>query len=104
MLLYTCPVCGYGHMPYPAVRHEICPCCGTEFGFDDYCQSHRALRNAWLANGGRWFSPVHPRPKDWNPFMQVMQAGYDFDVPVPDSPQIQNTFVKVLVAGCTAIL
>jgi hypothetical protein len=103
MPFYSCPVCGYGQMPYPAARHEICPSCGTQFGYDDCVQTHRALRNAWLETGGPWFSPVHPRPEDWNPFLQVIRAGYEFDVPVP-SPRIKNTVVKALTAGAFAIL
>ncbi len=87
MPIYTCPVCGFDQMPYSPSRHEICPCCGTEFGYDDFARSHRELRNTWLAQGGLWFSPVHPQPPNWNPFLQVIMAGYDFDVSVPSESE-----------------
>ena len=35
MMHFTCPVCAYTLMPYPADEGNICPCCGTEFGYDD---------------------------------------------------------------------
>lgn len=78
-------------MPYSPEDHEICPCCGTHFGYDDFRRSHRELRNAWLASGGQWFSPVHSRPLNWDPFLQVSLAGYDSDVQKPDSPDTENT-------------
>src|SRR5690242_21702553 len=79
---YTCPVCGFPNMPYPPDRHEICPCCGTEFGYDDFARSHRELRNEWLRLAGVWFSPIVAPPGGWNPFMQVLRAGCEFDVEI----------------------
>lgn len=71
---HTCPVCGYAEMPYPPESHEICPCCGTEFGYDDFTRSYQELRDKWLAGGGAWFSPVHNPPDGWNPFVQALRA------------------------------
>ncbi|MED4649062.1 hypothetical protein P9293_17030 [Bacillus inaquosorum] len=39
---YTCPVCRFKGLTEPAYdkegthSYEICPCCGFQFGFDDY--------------------------------------------------------------------
>src|ERR1039458_2229688 len=66
----TCPVCGYT-MRYPAADYHICPCCGTEFGYDDAGRRHAELRAEWLRAGARWWSPVDPQPEGWDPYMQV---------------------------------
>ena|SRR6266496_5225385 len=100
MHYYTCPICGYAEMPYPPARHEICPCCGTEFGYDDFTRSHRDLRNNWLAQGGPWFSPVHTPPNGWNPFVQVLRAGYEFDGPIPDPIGADNTIQAAHAGVC----
>lgn len=62
--LNMCPVCGYG-MKFPASDFHICPCCGTEFGYDDAVLSHAELREEWIGAGSKWFSdythpPTHP--------------------------------------------
>lgn len=56
--MYTCPVCGYKRLDQdPKQRlYNICPCCGTEFGSDDFDRSHAELRNIWIAHGARWWS------------------------------------------------
>jgi predicted RNA-binding Zn-ribbon protein involved in translation (DUF1610 family) len=42
--MYTCPVCGFQGLSEPAYDEhyctffEICPSCGTEFGYDDAIQ------------------------------------------------------------------
>ncbi|CAI6246577.1 hypothetical protein NRS6120_05960 [Bacillus subtilis] len=39
---HTCPVCGFKGLAEPPYdhegnhSHEICPCCGFQFGFDVY--------------------------------------------------------------------
>ena len=53
---YTCPVCSYYPMADPPRDWNICPCCGTEFGNDDYDRTHAELRAAWEAKGRPWFS------------------------------------------------
>lgn len=79
-MTYTCPVCAFGGMEDPPKDYTICPCCGTEFGYDDHTRSHLELRNAWLAKGGRWFSGVTEPPSDWNPYAQLVAAGYEYGV------------------------
>jgi hypothetical protein len=57
---------------YPATDHRICPSCGTEFGYDDAGRSHEELRQIWVENGARWWSPVDPTPPGWNPREQLI--------------------------------
>lgn len=87
---YGCPVCGYGLLQSPPANHSICPCCGTEFGYDDFTKSHRQLRDEWLRSGAYWFSSstVPPVPF-WNGFRQVIEAGLPIDVQ-PPRPSIQQ--------------
>ena len=67
-----CPVCGYDHLfepPYDPewgyASDEICPCCGFQFGLDDYPDKEAAMekwRNDWFANGNPWFSKDRKPP------------------------------------------
>jgi hypothetical protein len=96
---YTCPVCGYAALewePYyggQVPSFNMCPCCGTEFGFDDEPAAsgiqvpfeddreenreefRRAafsvLRRRWIEGGMRWFYPQVPPPPGWNPTDQL---------------------------------
>ena len=72
---FFCPVCGYNEMPEPPFDHNICPCCGTEFGTDDLDQAWSELRARWIVRGCRWFSKYYPVPPDWHPLMQLWRAG-----------------------------
>jgi|SRR5205809_3691288 len=81
----TCPVCGYLQMTSPPEDFYICPCCGTEFGYDDSTRSHLQLRNAWLASGAKWFSNYTKMPFGWNGFRQVAEAGLHSDIHIPSS-------------------
>ncbi len=85
-MFYQCPVCGYGLLRVPPSNHSICPCCATEFGYDDFSRTHRKLRNEWLAAGAPWFSSSTFPPPMWNGFRQVIEAGFPFDVPAPITP------------------
>ena len=76
---HTCPVCLFPGMPYPAADYDICPCCATEFGNDDDELSHDQLRQMWIAGGARWFFGAPA--KDWNPWTQLISAGFSFTVP-----------------------
>ena len=69
--MYICPVCGFDRLTDPPLNFTICPCCGTEFEYDDAFADHAALRTAWLRNGPRWWSPVDQQPQDWDPLLQV---------------------------------
>lgn len=74
-ITYPCPVCGY-HMDDPADDYNICPCCGTEFGYEDSGRTHTELRQIWLNAGARWWSLSDKRPKGWNPYVQLADAGF----------------------------
>ena len=67
---YLCPVCGYG-MEDPPSDFNICPCCGTEFGYHDANTSTNTLRAAWLRAGAKWWSTTDPEPDGWDPYVQV---------------------------------
>nr|WP_151256805.1 hypothetical protein [Bacillus stercoris] len=72
---HPCPVCGFKGLTEPPYdheglqSHEICPCCGFQFGFDEYKMQHEdgsylepaesiiAYRKQWLADGAVMFSP-----------------------------------------------
>ena len=68
-----CPVCGFEgleELPYNQQNipsHEICPCCGFEFGFDGENDpaSFAAFRQNWVKNGAQWFMPKQ-KPEKWN--------------------------------------
>lgn len=67
-----CRVCGYG-LPIPpwgadgrSPTWEICPCCGTEFGYEDCTPtSTRSAREKWIANGKKWFDATK-KPANWS--------------------------------------
>ena len=63
---YRCPVCLFRPLPWPPSDHNICICCGTEFGFDDFDYTHDALRARWVQAGGPWFSREYPPPAGWS--------------------------------------
>ena len=69
--MYTCPVCGYDRLRFPADDYTICPSCGTKFSYSDITKTHLQLRNAWLAQGAHWRSTVIQPPPEWNPFEQL---------------------------------
>lgn len=69
---YICPVCGYNQLRYPPEDYTICPSCGTEFGYHDFSKSHEELRNLWFANGAYWHSSIISKPKNWNPYLQLL--------------------------------
>ena len=69
----TCPVCGY-RMEFPPEDYNICPCCGTEFGYDDAGTTHKNLRAKWTSLGMRWWSPNTVPPNAWNALAQLEAA------------------------------
>lgn len=69
----TCPVCGY-ELPRPMATNLICPCCGTQFGYDDYAVSHRELLVQWLRAGHPWFSRIRRPPSGWKVYDQLYRA------------------------------
>jgi hypothetical protein len=80
--LFTCPVCGWAGLREQAVEpfgtHEICACCGTQFGLDVMDASHVVqARVKWLERGAPWYyeSPtVYPaKPAGWSRAMAEQQ-------------------------------
>lgn len=80
---YTCPVCGYPGLDEPPYTYadisgpsyEICPSCGTEYGYDDDETSHQELREKWLAAGPVWYSKSRPQPEGWDGKKQLNASG-----------------------------
>ena len=70
--LFICKVCGYNYDDYiwgedgKSPSFEICPCCGTEFGYED--SNEKAIltqRKRWLDSGAEWYFS-EDKPKDWS--------------------------------------
>ncbi len=99
-MFYSCPVCGFSQMRSAPRNHSICPSCGTEFGYDDFSVSQRTIRNEWLKAGTPWFSFRTRPPFQWNGFRQVIEAGLEFDVPLPLS---NVDFVQIKFHGVGAV-
>jgi hypothetical protein len=80
---YTCPVCGFNGLnevpydKYGSPSHEICPCCGFEFGFEGKEDMAR-FREDWIRKGAPWFTPGL-KPADWDPKKQLanLKPGQD---------------------------
>lgn len=70
-----CAVCGYGWPNKAFYHHEICPCCGTQFGYDDAIKSHAELRKLWVRRGIHWWGEPTERPEGWDPEQQMRLAG-----------------------------
>ncbi len=72
--LYTCLVCGWKGLIikpiFPFSSHEICACCGSQYGLDIQESSDiKKVRTEWLQEGAVWFDDedVKPeKPKNWN--------------------------------------
>lgn len=76
-----CPACRWpGLMEEPwagnSPSQEICPSCGTQFGYDDAIglsepgslfRRHEELREAWVNGGMNWWSDSREPPEGWNP-------------------------------------
>lgn len=82
--LYLCPVCGYPALDEPAydsfgcASYNICPSCGTEFGYDDTTKKHADLRRKWIDSGMNWWSKNTPEARGWDPKKQLTNAGFYF--------------------------
>ena len=89
-----CPVCGFG-LDQPPTDFNICPSCGTEFGYSDSGRSNEFLREQWLSHGAKWASKVDKKPKGWDPFVQLENLGFIYS-PNPatiNRPVVQWTAV-----------
>jgi hypothetical protein len=69
--LYRCPICYYPKLQFPPADYNICPSCGTEFGYDDFSKSAEELREEWIRGGAKWFSDTTRPPEGWNPYIQL---------------------------------
>lgn len=80
---FICPVCRYPGLSEPpydangASSFDICPCCGTQFGYQDARTPHSELRKRWLDSGAHWHSKVVAQPENWNALDQLRLAGLD---------------------------
>ncbi|RYG64739.1 hypothetical protein EON80_18670 [bacterium] len=72
MNLNLCRVCGLeldfapwgedGDTP----SYDFCPCCDTEFGFEDSSyEAVKSQRAQWLQGGANWNEPQE-KPQDWD--------------------------------------
>lgn len=81
---HRCPVCGYPDlMEAPVLSYEICPSCGTEFGYTDSAPNdearsrrHYELMLEWLRTGPRWHAGWQPQPEGWNGRKQVLEGWF----------------------------
>jgi hypothetical protein len=81
--LKNCRVCGFdtGYFPWGVddntPSYGICPCCGVEFGNEDYTlDSLKEYRTEWISKGAKWFLPDQ-KPSYWsleNQLLQIMSA------------------------------
>lgn len=71
---YICPVCGYDKLDEPPYNeileasYDTCPCCGVEFGYDDFKNdnvSFSIARRKWVEEGAKWFNE-NQKPNNWN--------------------------------------
>jgi hypothetical protein len=76
---HHCRVCGLYNEDPPwgddgnSPNYEFCPCCGIEFGNQDYTiESAKANRSKWINKGAIWDSPKE-KPDDWNLEEQLKQ-------------------------------
>jgi hypothetical protein len=99
IITYTCPVCAFNALELPPENFTICPCCGTEFGYNDATRTYRELRNNWLRLGGQWFDMEDEhflRLQHWSAWEQLDRAGFPWDVPDP-RPAYRRYDVKLPV-------
>jgi len=83
--LQACRVCGYqfdnfypwgenGKVP----SFSYCPCCFTEFGFDDLnIEIIKKRRSEWISGGYLWYEP-QKKPINWEPEVQLKNISSEF--------------------------
>lgn len=81
---HCCRVCGLNQRELPwgedgkIPTYDICPCCGVEFGNEDYTlDSTKRYRAKWLGNGAKWFDD-REKPLEWNLEDQLDQIPVSF--------------------------
>lgn len=65
-------------MQYPPSDYHICPCCGTEFEYDDNGAAYTELRDRWVRAGKPWWSTSSVRPNGWDPDAQLESLANTF--------------------------
>lgn len=81
-----CSICGYplgNYNPWggdgKTPTYDICPCCGVEWGNEDYTlESRTEYRNKWLADGAKWCEP-QKKPVNWNLEEQLKDIDHETD-------------------------
>jgi hypothetical protein len=79
---YTCPICGFAALARPPYDSDgyptfgICPCCATEYGYQDVNGDFDRLRAEWVERGMPWSSEVNPAPDNWDPREQLRSADF----------------------------
>jgi hypothetical protein len=76
-----CPVCGYP-LGGGIEEFDICPSCGTQFGYSDAVRPHADLRARWVARGAPWIGPPAFRPPGWSAVGQLVAAGHAADAAI----------------------
>lgn len=81
---HTCRVCGLyiENLPWgeddKSPTYEICPCCGVEFGNEDYTiESTKRYRQTWINKGANWFNPKQ-KPEKWDKEEQFKSIPQEF--------------------------
>lgn len=83
-------------MPYAPVPFNVCPCCGTEFGVDDRKAKHWELRQAWINAGKQWFDDIMSPPKNWDPQLQLLNAGFGPILITAENSETQQATLSVM--------
>ena len=87
---YKCPVCNFKGLYEPAYDEreigsdDICPCCGFQFGLDDFgysCkqEAHEVWRKKWINDGCNWKYSKTNQPTDWDPKEQLKEINVFLD-------------------------
>jgi rubredoxin len=81
---HNCRVCGFYIEGKPwgddgkTPSYEICPCCGVEFGNEDYTvESIKKYRDNWVGKGMVWFDS-NLTPTGWNFEEQFKNVSIEF--------------------------
>lgn len=77
-----CLVCGLDQGAFAwennIPSHNICDCCGTEFGYHDcMLEGIKEHRNRWIDSGYKWFWPKS-KPENWDPKRQLENIPEEF--------------------------
>ena len=69
---HNCRICGLYIEDVPwgkdgnCPTYDFCPCCGVEFGHEDYTnESIKRYREKWIGEGANWVNPKE-KPDGWD--------------------------------------